>query len=416
MQDLSYGYQTILDGHRHAVTALKFSPKSNVLASGSLDGAIFLWNIGMPSKSDLYSIKDLKTFSSSPMAALIGHQAGITGLDWSVDGSILYSSSDDGTVKAWSLSKAGFDFYEYQEKFFEDWPSHPTSETEYKKLHQKLTKTISDYKDPALLFTFVPTLASSASSTSGKPKTVNIRQTCVSVCKDPSKHIIVSGGIDGSCRLWDVRTQECYQVCLAHTKAITDISFNPKFHNQFISSSLDGTIRVWDSAGTPQKSLLGPRSRIGVSSIDISPNGKYLLASTFDSVCRLWNIGAGQVSKIFQSRHQCDTYIIKCGFAPNVAQTQWACTGSQNGNMVLYSIKNPKLYYRFNGVHCGKGGQRSCLVWDMKDEVFVCGGFGASSIDIAIMKKGQPVIFMKQSDIVGLAEELKREKEAEDMD
>ncbi|GKT27824.1 Proteasome subunit alpha type-7 [Aduncisulcus paluster] len=41
---------------------------------------------------------------------------------------------------------------------------------------------------------------------------------------------------------------------------------------------------------------------------------------------------------------------------------------------------------------------------------------GASSIDIAIMKKGQPVIFMKQSDIVGLAEELKREKEAEDMD
>ena len=66
------------------VTAMAFSPKGTILASGSTDKTLRLWNAE----------------TGKPRQTLKGHTAGITALAFSKDGT-LASGSDDGKVLLW---------------------------------------------------------------------------------------------------------------------------------------------------------------------------------------------------------------------------------------------------------------------------------------------------------------------------
>ena len=77
---------TILEGHTGWVNGVAFSPVGEYLVSGSGDTTIILWNL----KGD-------------PLATLTGHTAGVNDVAVSPDGRLIASASDDGTVKLWSL-------------------------------------------------------------------------------------------------------------------------------------------------------------------------------------------------------------------------------------------------------------------------------------------------------------------------
>ncbi len=73
--------------HMSTIFTLAFSPTDNtLLASGSLDNNVCLWN----------------THTGSVMKVLEGHERGVDGLAWSPDGTHLASASLDGTVRVWN--------------------------------------------------------------------------------------------------------------------------------------------------------------------------------------------------------------------------------------------------------------------------------------------------------------------------
>ncbi|MDE0684804.1 MAG: hypothetical protein OXI63_17940, partial [Candidatus Poribacteria bacterium] len=78
----------ILKGHAGTVTAVAFSSSSKMLASGSADQRVRLW--------DLTTGKLLHTFSS--------HTSKISALAFARD-DVLASGSSDGTVFIWDLNK-----------------------------------------------------------------------------------------------------------------------------------------------------------------------------------------------------------------------------------------------------------------------------------------------------------------------
>jgi WD40 repeat protein len=87
------GWDRTLKGHRSSVTALAFSKDGKVLASGSIDGKICLW--------------DGRTLE--PQGELVGppalgrvHQQ-VHGLAFSPDGKTLYASTSDGLLRFWDL-------------------------------------------------------------------------------------------------------------------------------------------------------------------------------------------------------------------------------------------------------------------------------------------------------------------------
>lgn len=84
---------TTLSGHSDTVNSLAFSPNGNLLASGSDDNSVIVWSMNVKLKS-----------YKQPLLRLNGHQNAVTGVAFSPDGKILASSSRDNTVILWDIS------------------------------------------------------------------------------------------------------------------------------------------------------------------------------------------------------------------------------------------------------------------------------------------------------------------------
>lgn len=69
-------------GHSNYVFSLAFSPKGNMLASGSYDEAVFLWDVR----------------AAKVMRSLPAHSDPVGGIDFVRDGTLIASCSSDGLM------------------------------------------------------------------------------------------------------------------------------------------------------------------------------------------------------------------------------------------------------------------------------------------------------------------------------
>jgi COMPASS component SWD3 len=74
-----------LSGHSNYVYSLAFSPKGNMLVSGSYDEAVFLWDVR----------------SGRCMRQLPAHSDPVRGVDFAADGTMMVSCSTDGLIRIW---------------------------------------------------------------------------------------------------------------------------------------------------------------------------------------------------------------------------------------------------------------------------------------------------------------------------
>jgi len=79
---------TTLLGHNHAVNAVAFSPDGKLLASGSGDNNIKLWNV----------------VTGQEITTLAGHTDAVSSVVFSPDGKLLASGSGDSTVRLWEVA------------------------------------------------------------------------------------------------------------------------------------------------------------------------------------------------------------------------------------------------------------------------------------------------------------------------
>jgi WD40 repeat protein len=73
--------------HEQAVAGVAFSPDGSLLASGSHDGIVRIWQVG----------------DGALLETLAGHTAAVTSVAWSPDGQALASGSSDKTVRVWRI-------------------------------------------------------------------------------------------------------------------------------------------------------------------------------------------------------------------------------------------------------------------------------------------------------------------------
>ncbi|KAL2756844.1 hypothetical protein ACRALDRAFT_2026829 [Sodiomyces alcalophilus JCM 7366] len=72
-------------GHHNYVVSLAFSPKGNILASGSYDEAVFLWDAR----------------AGRLMRSLPAHSDPVSGIGFCLDGTLVVSCSTDGLIRIW---------------------------------------------------------------------------------------------------------------------------------------------------------------------------------------------------------------------------------------------------------------------------------------------------------------------------
>ena len=88
----------ILKGHGGSVTSVVFSPDCKILASGSKDGTIRLWEI-VCKESRAHTSGEQEIVSISHKSTL--EHSSVTSVVFSPDGNMLASGSKDGTIRLW---------------------------------------------------------------------------------------------------------------------------------------------------------------------------------------------------------------------------------------------------------------------------------------------------------------------------
>lgn len=244
------------------VVAIAISPNQQILASGTGDGQIQLWNLNTRTK----------------IRTLPAHSKVVRAIAFSKDGSRLASGGSEG-VKIWDIQKG---------TLIKNIPLPSSVESlAFSPDGQTLTTGMGN----GAITIWQANTWKSLRSFSAHSDIVN------TLVYSPDGTMIASGGSnrDKMIRLWSSRPGEygnLLHTFTGHEYVIFSLAFAPDGQT-LVSSSADRTIKIWNSR-TRQLLLSIPVGLgIDVREVAISPDGK-VLASGNNSLIRLWSLPDGK--------------------------------------------------------------------------------------------------------------------------
>ncbi|HEY9635274.1 MAG TPA: serine/threonine-protein kinase [Coleofasciculaceae cyanobacterium] len=260
--------------NKSAVNSVAISPDGRLLASGSDDKSIRLWNLD----------------TGQAISTLIGHSQSVQSVAFNPDGTILATGSDDQTVKLWNLN-------DHQEicTFFG---------------HSQAVKSVAFNPQGNLLASgsWDKTIKLWNVQTGIQESTlVGHRLQVTSVAFSPCGKFLASGSFDRTIRLWEL-SSGLSSTLEGHSWAVFAVAYpsrtpaaNSPDGKTLATGGGDNTIILWDlNTGKPLYTLLGHSwsvvavaysSRTPVAN---SPDGETLLSGSWDKTIKLWQVSTGQ--------------------------------------------------------------------------------------------------------------------------
>jgi WD40 repeat protein/serine/threonine protein kinase len=278
--DLQVGKEALSLEHTAAVTSMAFSPDGKRLASGSSDRTMQVWELQNGKKT--ITIK--------------GHTDQVSSVAFSPDGKYLASGSYDRSVQVCDgqTGEVVFSLKGWSNPFKKGMiPQFP--EPEELKGHTGSVTSLAFSRDSQRLVSGsldrtinVWDLRTGQQTQSLKGQT-RIGLDCVAF--SPDGNLLVSGSIDGLVEIWDTRTGGQPRSVMGHTiDGVRGIAFSRDGQRLATGGNV---VKVWNTQ-TGQE-LLSLKGHTGiVTSVAFSPDGKRLASGSFDKLVKVWDAQTGQ--------------------------------------------------------------------------------------------------------------------------
>jgi WD40 repeat protein len=259
-----------LNGHTNHISAVVFLP-SGILASGSHDGTVRFWDSKRGKE-----IKDKKIHAHGSWILTLALSPRLP----SSDGQLLASGSADRTIKIWDsgtgtegstlVGHSGW----VRSVAFSPLPS--------------ITQMLASASDDETVRLWDVKAGREIRRMEGHEWGVN------AVAFSHNGELLASASDDQTIRLWDTQTGNAMRKLEGHSNRILAVAFSTSlFESQaLVSVSLDKSMRLWNTdTGKETRKLEGHDRQI--NGIAFSPGGKVLASVSDDKTCRLWDMELG---------------------------------------------------------------------------------------------------------------------------
>jgi WD40 repeat protein len=277
--NVSTGEQMMQFGHAKQVYSVRFSPDGKLLATGSDDCTVKIW--------DAATGACLHTFTN--------HTKRVWAVRFSPDGKLLATCSGDGTICLWAVASwTVIDVF----TGYRDW----LFAIEFSPDSQMLA--IGNVGNVVKIWKL---------DTNQHVATLSGHSTWVSSLNfHPSGRILITASGDRSAYLWDTTTwQELYR-WQGYSNWIESVVFHPN-GTKILAGGQDGIIREWDLQ-TKKTIQRFAGHQLCIWSVDYSADGKSIVSGSADSTVKLWNAETGDLIRTL-SAQQGDVW--KVQFSPN---------------------------------------------------------------------------------------------------
>jgi WD40 repeat protein len=241
----------VLKGHAAAVNCLAFSKDGQVLASGSADHTLRLW--------DMATAQEIGTFPQD---------GEVHALAFTRDGTHLACAGSDGVLRVWGISSG---------KESKRFPAHDAA-----------VHALGVAPDGRRLVTGCAdgTISICDLSGAGDPTTLKAHAGAVRALAFSVRGVLASAGDDHLVKLWEPTLDREQAVLTGHEDAVTALAFTPSGRT-LVSGSRENALRVWDGAtGELLKTLRGHQN--AVTTLAIHPRGKDLVSGSLDTMALRW--------------------------------------------------------------------------------------------------------------------------------